>query len=118
MLFILHVTDKSSWNRAVKEGLYEDKSLDTKGFIHCSDPAQITKVVHKNFRNKEDLEILVIDPSKLESIVKYEPSENGDMYPHVYGPINTEAVIRTIDFSTNSKGEFLLPEDLDIQLNK
>jgi uncharacterized protein (DUF952 family) len=112
------VADKNNWKRAEKEGLYENQSLDTKGFIHCSDPSQITKVVHKNFKNKEDLEILVIDPSKLESLVKYEPSRSGDMYPHVYGPINTEAVIRTIDFSTNSKGDFLLPEDLYSQLNK
>ncbi|MFW5782070.1 MAG: DUF952 domain-containing protein [Candidatus Muiribacteriaceae bacterium] len=112
MLFLLHVADRESWKIAKKEGQYKDISLNKEGYIHCSSPAQITKVVHKNFRNRDDLEILVIDPSKVKSTIRYEEAPDGELYPHIYGPVNTDAIIKAIDMETDKEGKYLLPEDI------
>jgi uncharacterized protein (DUF952 family) len=41
----------------------------------------------------EKVLILTIDSDKLTSRLVSEPSTNNEIYPHIYGPINCEAVI-------------------------
>ena len=65
--------------------------------------------------------LLVIDPTHLSSDLKWEPPFDGapppgappaDLFPHVYGPINLDAVLYVHDLETDSKGHFLLPPSL------
>lgn len=94
MAFIYHVTTRQEWNVAKELGIYIAPSLKTEGFIHCSTLQQIRGVVERYYMGKKDLLKLVIDPQKLNSELKYElsPSVKED-FPHVYGPINLEAIV-------------------------
>ncbi len=68
-------------------------------------------MANAHFAGQAGLVLLVIDPARLKAEVKYEEFEDsGKFYPHVYGPINLEAVAQVLDFAPEADGTFLLPE--------
>jgi uncharacterized protein (DUF952 family) len=72
---------------------YEADSLSSEGFIHCSFTEQIDDVLARYYKNAERVTILEIDPTRLTSALVVEPSTGGENYPHIYGPINIEAIV-------------------------
>ncbi len=94
---IYHVTTAEEWNAAKQKGFYEAPSLKTEGFIHCSEQHQVAGVLERYFQEKTGLVKLVIDTSKLTSryIQEWSPSVK-DTFPHIYGPINADAVIDVV----------------------
>ena len=94
MPVIYHVTTAAEWNAAKKKGFYQHPSLNAEGFIHCSQEHQVAGVLKRYFSGKTDLIKLVIDTDKLTSkfVFDWSPSTQ-DTFPHVYGPINSDAVI-------------------------
>jgi uncharacterized protein (DUF952 family) len=117
---ILHLASNDAWLAAVKAGSYRADSLSTVGFIHCSKPSQIVGVANSFYRGQQGLVLLVIDPSKLESELRWEPpaepepshARAGDLFPHLYGPLNLDAVFKVIAFEPNADGSFSLPPEL------
>lgn len=94
MVLIYHVTIKEEWHAAKKKGFYVAPSLEIEGFIHCSEEHQVDGVLKRYYQGRKDLLKLIINTQKLTSELKYElaPSVN-ENFPHIYGPINLDAVI-------------------------
>jgi uncharacterized protein (DUF952 family) len=92
---IYHVTTQPAWQQALQQGFYEAASLSAEGFIHLSTQAQVAGVLERYYKGQTDLLLLHIDESKLLAELKYElaPSIN-ELFPHVYGVINIDAVIK------------------------
>jgi len=91
---IFHITEQSTWQEAKHNTFYEGDTLSVDGFIHCCLFEQIEDVLLNWFKGKHDVVILEIDPEILLSPVKYENLEGGlEMFPHVYGSINLDAII-------------------------
>jgi uncharacterized protein (DUF952 family) len=109
---ILHICNKNTWEESLKNLKYEGDTLKTEGFIHCSTKEQVIEVANYIFKGKEDLILLAIDESKVTPEIKYEDAGNGKFYPHIYGPLNTDAVIKTFEFNSNKDGNFELPKGL------
>ena len=95
---IYHVTTKAAWDAALEMGHYEAASLSSEGFIHNSTSEQVPGVLHRYYKNINGLILLHIDEALLTSELKYElaPSVN-EMFPHLYGPLNLNAVVKTED---------------------
>jgi uncharacterized protein (DUF952 family) len=94
MSIIYHITTSKAWKDAQSKGLLEESSLREEGFIHCSEERQITGVLSRHFKDKKDLVRLTIDSAKLTSPLIYDWSPSmRDTFPHIYGPIQAEAVI-------------------------
>ena len=94
MPVIYHVTTTTDWNAAKQKGYYEHPSLKDEGFIHCSQDHQVAGVLERYFAGQKDLVKLVIDTDKLTSKFVFDWSPSlADTFPHVYGPINSDAVI-------------------------
>jgi len=93
MPVIYHITTSSEWSAAKQKGFYEHPSLASEGFIHCSQEEQVTGVLERYFAGKADLVKLTIDTDKLTSkfVFDWSPSTQ-DTFPHIYGPINIDAV--------------------------
>lgn len=93
MPIIYHVTTSPEWKAAQQNGAYESPSLKTEGFIHCSEEQQVAGVLERYFSEKNDLVKLVIDTDLLTSryVQEWSPSVM-DTFPHIYGPINLNAV--------------------------
>ena len=106
---ILHICSLEDWQAAQEAGEYRVDSLTTEGFIHCSRPEQVIDVANRYFSGADggraDLLLVWMDPSKLTAELRWEPSE-GDIYPHLYGPLNLAAVIQVSTFLPDDDGVF------------
>ena len=110
MKTIFHIAKISDWEAAKQEGLYKTPSLEKDGFIHCSLAHQIPPVANFNFKGQQGLVLLEIAEDKLLHKVKFEDLYNeGKEYPHLYGPLNVDAVLRAASFSPQADGTFILP---------
>src|SRR5512140_3134097 len=118
---ILHVTSRKAWIDATRAGQYSAPSLESEGFIHGSTLKQVLPVAAKYYKGQPGLVLLEIDPKRLTSELKWESPTGGpppgvpedESFPHIYGPINLEAIVQVLDFEPNSSGDFALPASLD-----
>ncbi|MNL59300.1 hypothetical protein D3C87_1830140 [compost metagenome] len=113
MKTIFHITKTSDWEKAKYDGVYKAPSLDKDGFIHCSLAHQIPPVANFNFKGQQELVLLEIAQGKLTHDVKFEDLYGeGKDYPHLYGPLNLDAVLRVFPFPPKEDGTFVLPGEL------
>lgn len=61
-----------------------------------------------SFFNQKELVLLLIDSDKVQAEIRYEEAEIGELFPHVYGELNIDAVYQVIDFETGEDGFFEL----------
>lgn len=109
---IFHITQRQQWQEAKTIGKYRAESLDSEGFIHCSKAGQIVKVANIFFPNQQDLVLLFVDSDKVEPEIRYEEAEIGELFPHIYGELNIDAVYQVIDFEVGEDGLFELPQEV------
>ena len=95
-MLIYHIVVSDVWEMFHRDR-YESESLGTEGFIHCSFADQLDAVLKRYYADAKAVTILKIDASKLDSKLVVEPSTGGENYPHVYGPININAIVSTED---------------------
>lgn len=107
---IYHMIKIEEWDLVKENTHYSPKSLETDGFIHCSDLHQVIKVSNFNFAESELL-VLCIDESKLLSKVVYEDLyQLNEDYPHIYGMINVDAVVDSFIIKIGEDGTYNMPE--------
>ncbi len=87
--------------------------MENDGFIHCSDIDQVIEVADNLFDGEKDLVILCIDEERVDPELVYEDCyDSGEEYPHIYGPIDTDAILEVYKFERNEECGFKLPEEL------
>lgn len=91
--YIVHICHREAWEAAQQAGAYRPPSLDEVGFIHCSRPDQLHRVVDRFFPQTEGLVLLWVDPTRVTSPIRWEYADEEE-FPHIYGPLNLEAVNR------------------------
>ena len=91
-MLIYHIVLADDW-AAIDTDIYKAPSLETEGFVHCSFSDQLDSVVERYYKNADELVILEIETERLMSRVVNESSTNNDIYPHIYGPINRDAIV-------------------------
>ncbi len=88
---IYHLTTPTAWEQA-GDAPYRAASLDTEGFIHCSNQEQVARVANLFFADQPELLVLAIEAGRLDSALLDEDPGTGELFPHVYGPINRDAI--------------------------
>ena len=116
---ICHITTRAAWEAAQGGTEFRTPEFEEHGFVHCSTPEQVLLVLNAFFRGRMDLVLLIINPAKLKAPVRWElPDESAGrlpgftkdaVFPHVYGPINLDAVVRIVELEPTSTGSFILP---------
>jgi uncharacterized protein (DUF952 family) len=115
---IYHLTSRQAWREAQQRGEYRAASLESEGFIHCSTETQILPVAETFFKGQSGVLLLRIDPSLLTSELRWEPPSagapppgvpEGDLFPHIYGLINLDAIVKVYDLESNPDGSYKLP---------
>lgn len=106
---ILHITKRKNWERAQVVGEYRTDSLETQGFIHCSTPEQVGQVANALFQGQSDLVLLVIEPARVTAEIRYGASKGGkEPFPHIYGPLNLNAVVKVLPFEPNAGDRLMI----------
>ncbi|MGN1347756.1 MAG: DUF952 domain-containing protein [Acutalibacteraceae bacterium] len=112
-MYIIHCLKEKTWDEYKSQKYYGEESLNRFGFIHCSEITTYQWVA-PNFKNETDnLVLLVIDTDKVESKVVWEDLSNCSVaYPHIYGLLNTDAVVEAVPHLWSDKKEWIINEEL------
>ncbi len=92
-MLIYHIVLPDAWKEFNGKPEYTAESLQTEGFIHCSFAGQLDSVLDRYYRDSGDVLILTIDTERLKSKLVNESSTNNEIYPHIYGKINRDAIV-------------------------
>jgi uncharacterized protein (DUF952 family) len=113
---VLHLAEQPAWSAAKSAGAYERStrglSLGEVGFVHTSTAAQLPGVAERFYADAGPLVVLAVDVPACElggSPVRWDDVD-GDLYPHVYGPIPVAAVVAELPASFGPDGNFVLPD--------
>ena len=114
---ILHSMKKTTWEERKNKECWGHRNINDEGFIHCSTIEYFWRVAENFVSIRDEMVLLCIDESKLQSEVRYEDGDNcGRTYPHIYGLVNNDAVIQVLPFLRNEDGTWIKnPEFADIQ---
>ena len=110
---IYHLALESEWREASKTGVYHrstlGKSLEDEGFIHCSFANQVQGIADAIYHGRHDVVLLEIDPSRVNADVRVENLDGGEeRFPHIYGPLPTEAVSRAQAVPVGVDGQLIV----------
>jgi uncharacterized protein (DUF952 family) len=110
-MHIYHIASEADWQKATENGDYRistrGKTLGEQGFIHAGDAEQVAPVANLIYGSDDGLIVLIIDVDRLHSEVRYESVPGWYRpFPHVYGPLNIDAVIATLPLDRGPDGRF------------
>lgn len=107
-MIILHCMKQKTWEQIKHTDSFGKNYLETDGFIHCS-PIEYFWRITPNFKDiKEPLVLLCLDTEKINAVIKWEDGDNcGREYPHIYGEINTSAIINVLEYKKDPEGNYV-----------
>lgn len=89
---IYKILTAADWEAAQQAGHYDGSADDRRdGFIHFSAADQLVGTAAKHFADQTGLVLLTVDPVPLADL-RWEPSRADALFPHLYGPLNIDAV--------------------------
>lgn len=102
-----HLVPVGVWERARDAETYVPEAFNAEGFIHCTNGTdQLVAVANLFYANdSREFLVLALDVTKIQADVRYD--DPGLLFPHIYGPLNTSAVIGELPVSRSSDGTFL-----------
>lgn len=109
-MLILHIARREEWEAAQAEGFYSPAEFEREGFIHASLVEQILGSAQKHYQGQRDLVLLGIDSRRVRAEIRFENLVGGgQLFPHIYGKLNRDAVIGEAPFEADEDGRFTLP---------
>jgi uncharacterized protein (DUF952 family) len=101
----------SAWREAERQGVYRGSAEDIRdGFIHFSAASQVAETARKHFFGQTGLFLIEVDADALGDGLRWEPSRNDELFPHLYGELDLGAVIGVLDMRARSDGTHDIPE--------
>jgi uncharacterized protein (DUF952 family) len=102
---------------AFKAGTFQGSPVDkADGFIHLSTASQLTETVDRHFSAQKGLVIAAIDLAALGDAVRWEPSRNGQLFPHVYGHLTPGSAIAWCPLERHRNRTVRLPTALNLRV--
>ncbi|MEJ8547957.1 DUF952 domain-containing protein [Brevibacillus borstelensis] len=95
MDIIYCLVPKSYWETWSGKETYLPRDYEQEGFIHATKGEELLRKVADRVYSDfaDELYVLVIEEQKIVSPVKYEQAKDGLLYPHIYGPLNKDAIL-------------------------
>ena len=103
---IYHITTPESFEQDFNGEYLTHASLPIEGFIHCSTEAQVAGVLERYFVGVNEITILCLDENLLKSELKYEIATADEAFPHIFGTINKEAIVKKVDLGRKQDENF------------
>jgi uncharacterized protein (DUF952 family) len=108
---LFHITTRAAWNEARTAGVYRPPSLASEGFIHFSREDQWLRTADRFFRGQRDLVLVSVRADRVRARLVEEPAD-GELFPHLYGELNLDAVVDVYDLPVAPDGTIGIPEAL------
>ena len=110
---IFHICTEDEWRKFQLVGNYIGSSQDLiDNFIHFSTMEQIEKSAAKHRAGQDNLIILTVDAMVLGKKLKWEPSRGGELFPHLYGTLPIEAVIKVDQLKLGANKKHIFPDGI------
>ena len=107
---IYHMCQLVEWQAASASGLYAGSSQDqADGFIHFSTGAQVKESARRHRAGQNGLVLLVVDAACLGDCLRWEEGRDGQLFPHLYGPLPLIAVMEVHDLPLDAHGDHRFP---------
>ena len=72
-----------------RDGVFRGSRADVEdGYIHLSRGSQLAATLDKHFSGVDGLMLVAVDLSQLGDTVRWEPSRGGQLFPHLYAPLD------------------------------
>ena len=111
MTLIYKICPEPLWREAEQAGAFRGAPVDLQdGYIHFSTALQARETAAKHFSGQGDLLLVAIDAEALGDALRYEPSRGGDLFPHLYAPLDLEAVRWVRPLPLGSDGRHAFPD--------
>ena len=108
---IYKISPASAWREAERQGAFRGSPDDIRdGFIHFSTSSQVAETVRKHFFGQAGLFLIAVDADALGDALRWEPSRNDELFPHLYGELDLGAVIEVQEMHARSDGTHDIPE--------
>jgi uncharacterized protein (DUF952 family) len=93
MRILYKILPVAQWQAAQSRGVFEGSAIDLEdGFIHLSTGTQMRETAARHFAGQDGLVLVGFRQEDLPKL-KWEPSRGGDLFPHVYGVIDTSLAV-------------------------
>ncbi|MEO3744578.1 DUF952 domain-containing protein [Plantactinospora sp. B5E13] len=110
---IFHIAEAADWTAAQASGDYRvstrGRTLAEEGFVHAARRDQVLGVAEAFYADAGPLLLLGIDPTRLSAPVRDDEVAPGVVFPHIYGPINLDAVVAVTPLVRGADGTYTLP---------
>ena len=106
-----HLTATETWMSQSSGPSYLPEGFERDGFIHCTDGEEGVLAAGNRYYTGDprDYCLLSIETSALTSRVIYE--DDREIFPHIYGPLNTDAVSAVRSVIRSEDGQFIGVDD-------
>ena len=108
---IYKICSASAWREAERRGAFRGSADDLRdGFIHFSTPQQVAETARRHFSGQVGLFLVAVDADALDDSLRWEPSRNDELFPHLYGELDLGAVTAVLELHTRPDGSHDIPE--------
>jgi uncharacterized protein (DUF952 family) len=108
---VYKICGRALWQEAEAAQVFQGAPADARdGFIHLSTAAQIAETAAKHFAGLRDLMLVAVDAEALGPQLQWEGSRGGDLFPHLYAPLQLSAVKWAQPLADEVEGRRPLPE--------
>jgi uncharacterized protein (DUF952 family) len=110
---VYKILSAPAFAEAKRAGRFLGSSDDLRdGFIHLSAAEQLAGTLAKHFAGQDALVLLALNAERLGVDLKWEPSRDGELFPHLYAPLDLAAVLWSKTLTLGQDGTHILPEGI------
>lgn len=102
-----HLVPEEVWDRQKDASEYLPEGFENDGFIHCTNGLdELIAVANRYYTgDKRPFRALILKVEKIQSPVRYD--DPAETFPHIYGPLNTDAVVGMLTAKRDEDGTFV-----------
>ncbi|HEY4125673.1 MAG TPA: DUF952 domain-containing protein [Rhizomicrobium sp.] len=109
-MLVYKICHRADWELPENIPAYHGSVKDREdGFLHFSTAEQLPGTLARYYADADDLMLVAVDANSLGPELKFEPSREGLLFPHLYRELNYDAVKWARPIKRDASGAFVLP---------
>ena len=106
---VYKIVSRAAWEEAAAKGRFDGAAIDLNdGYIHLSTGSQAQETARLHFNGQAGLVLVALSVEALGEVLKWEPSRGGQLFPHLYGPLDPALALDVTDLDLDPDGAPLL----------